>query len=228
MDIVILDEIGFSIDRAALLGRLHLGQTGPDADAFGRLADADEAVARPKAIVRMAYVEDRTPDTVVIGQVTFRSRVLRVNLDAAHRVWAYLATCGTELDGWSGTIPDVFEGYWADAIKEAALGAAIQVADAHIRRYAAGQTASMNPGSLPDWPMEQQRPLFELLGDPTAAVGVQLTDSFLMVPNKSISGLRFPTEAGFESCQLCPREICPGRRAPYDKDLYGRRFAAKP
>jgi len=228
VDIDVLDDIAFAIDRPALRRLLHLPDAGADADTVARLADDAERLGRPKAIVRLAYVEARTPDTVVIGGVTFRSRVLRVNLDAAHRVWAYLGTCGTELEAWSKTVPDVFERYWADAIKEAALGQALQAADAHIRRQAVGKTASMNPGSLPDWPMDQQRPLFDLLGDPTATVGVELTDSFLMVPNKSISGLRFPTEVGFESCQLCPREACPGRRAPYDKDLYAKRFAPEP
>jgi len=50
-------------------------------------------------------------------------------------------------------------------------------------------------------------------------IGVELTDSFLMIPNESVSGIYFPAEVRFETCQLCPREICPGRRAPYDKNL---------
>jgi hypothetical protein len=53
---------------------------------------------------------------------------------------------------------------------------------------------------------------------------VELTDSFLMVPNKSVSGLRFPTETSVENCQLCPREVCPGRRTPYDPKLYEQRY----
>jgi hypothetical protein len=82
----------------------------------------------------------------------------------------------------------------------------------------------MAPGSLTDWPLREQRPLFALLGDTEALVGVRLTDSCLMLPNKSVSGIRFPTEKHFESCQLCPRPDCPGRRAPYDADLYDRRY----
>jgi hypothetical protein len=79
----------------------------------------------------------------------------------------------------------------------------------------------MNPGSGDArlWPIGQQRPLFELLGDVEAAIGVRLTPSFLMVPNKSVSGILFPTEVRFESCQLCTRENCPRRRAPYSGEL---------
>jgi hypothetical protein len=82
----------------------------------------------------------------------------------------------------------------------------------------------MSPGRVPYWPLTQQRPLFELLGNPKDTVGVRLTQSCLMVPNKSVSGIRFPTEESFETCQLCPREGCPGRKAPYDSGLYDRRY----
>jgi hypothetical protein len=77
---------------------------------------------------------------------------------------------------------------------------------------------------LTNWPLSEQGALFALLGDPHEAIGVRLTDSYLMVPTKSVSGIRFPTEQSFESCQLCPRERCPGRKAPYDSGLYDRRY----
>jgi hypothetical protein len=109
---------------------------------------------------------------------------------------------------------------------EAALRSAWDAVEKRlVHRYQLGRTAVMNPGSLANWPLEEQRLLFRLLGDPHEAIGVQLTDSFLMVPIKSVSGLRFPTEMHYENCQLCPRDPCPGRRAPYDSDLYDRRYS---
>ena len=72
------------------------------------------------------------------------------------------------------------------------------------------------------WPIEQQRELFALLGDVEGLIGVRLTASFLMVPTKSVSGLRFASAAEFYSCQLCRREKCPGRRAPFDRALWQR------
>ena len=45
-----------------------------------------------------------------------------------------------------------------------------------------------------------------------------------MSPIKSVSGILFPTEVTYENCQLCPRDLCPGRRAPYDKALYERKY----
>jgi hypothetical protein len=77
----------------------------------------------------------------------------------------------------------------------------------------------MNPGSLADWPLTEQIPLFRLIGDVRQATGVYLTESLLMMPRKSVSGFDFPTESSFASCQLCPREKCPNRRAAYDPIL---------
>ena len=48
---------------------------------------------------------------------------------------------------------------------------------------------------MADWPIEEQQPLFRLLGDTERAVGVRLTDSMLMVPTKSVSGICVAIEA---------------------------------
>jgi hypothetical protein len=80
----------------------------------------------------------------------------------------------------------------------------------------------MSPGSgdVDVWPIEQQKQLFGIFGDTQALIGVRLTDSCLMVPNKSVSGIRFPTEITFRACRLCHRENCRGRSAPFDEALW--------
>jgi predicted transcriptional regulator len=84
----------------------------------------------------------------------------------------------------------------------------------------------MSPGSLADWPIQAQRPLFALFDGAEARIEVRLKDSLLMVPSKSVSGIRFPTEQTFASCQLCPRADCPSRQAPYDPELYEKKYRA--
>jgi len=112
------------------------------------------------------------------------------------------------------------EKFWVDAIKEHAAEQAYQAILKELKnQYGMEKTSAMNPGSLEDWPMKEQIPLFSLFGNPQKLIGVELTDSYLMIPIKSLSGIIFPTDTKFESCQLCPRENCPGRRAPYDPGL---------
>jgi hypothetical protein len=230
MEPIVLDNIPFVLDLDVLARRLHLtdaARRSEHEDDLRRLADEANAVARPKAMYRVVYIDDRGDDFVVIDGVTFASRILRVNLEHAHRVFLYVATCGTELAAWAHALDDLLHQYWAEQVQVMALGAASQAMRQDlVERFAPGKTSTMAPGSLGEWPLSQQRPLFASLDGVTEAIGVRLSDSMLMIPAKSVSGIRFPTEESFESCQLCPRENCSGRRAPYDSTLYGRKYRA--
>jgi hypothetical protein len=228
MDAIVLNNIPFHLNQTQLRDKLHIKEGSDHAEELQELVEKALQIGRPKAITKMCFIESKTDDEVVIDGVKFTSRVLRVNLDSAHRLFAYVATCGMELQEWANTLDDLLYRFWADEIKVAALYSATRHLDKYLNdAFQPGKMSRMSPGSLADWPLREQRPLFALLGDPQAAIGVELTPSFLMVPNKSVSGIRFPTEGSFESCQLCPREGCPGRRAPYDKELYDRKYRQK-
>jgi hypothetical protein len=110
-----------------------------------------------------------------------------------------------------------------------ALRAAMSHLVAHLQEaYALETLVSMNPGAgdMSVWPIEQQRELFAFFGGLPESIGVVLTESCLMVPNKSVSGLLYPSKDGFQSCQLCHRERCPGRRAPFDPHLWEERLGS--
>ena len=225
MDEVILDDIAFQVDFDLLTEKLHIDAGSSDGDDLKRLAGEAEAIARPKVLYRVAPVESGGDDSVVVDGITLTSRVLRVNLGEAHRIFAYVCTCGTELENWSNSIDDMLYRYWSNTIREMALRSATRALSEDLaERFRPGRTSAMSPGSLGDWPIREQRPLFSILGDPEARIGVRLTDSLLMIPTKSVSGLRFSTDEPFESCQLCPMQDCPGRRAPYDRGLYDEKY----
>ena len=113
--------------------------------------------------------------------------------------------------------------FWWDQIK----GRLLNAADRHLRehlhqKYRLEKTAIMRPGAaeVAVWPIQQQEPLFDLLGDVKEEIGVTLTPSFLMIPNKSVSGVLFATETDFRSCEVCRREVCPSRSAPFSQELW--------
>ncbi len=221
----VLDSIPFALDLPALLRRVHVKPESANAVALEQIARAGEKIARPKAVYQVAYINMRSDDFVEVEGVAFHSRVVAVNMHNAFRVFPHVITCGMELQTWAGGFEDMVERFWAESLKEMALFAARQAVHVHIEQtYAPGETATMNPGSLTDWPIQEQIPLFKLLAPHPQAIGVTLTDSLLMIPTKSVSGITFPTTTHFESCQLCPRDACPGRRAPYDSALYDQRY----
>jgi hypothetical protein len=226
MTLNILDCIPFQPDLGELLETLRIQvDTSREAE-FIEFFEQVRPIVHPKVVYKVAFIEEKGEAHVVIDGVRFASRVLRVNLDPVHRVFPYVVTCGMELEDWQNTLDDFLLRFWADAIKASALECAFQAFDQHLNAmYQPGPVSMMNPGSLEDWPLPQQTELFSLLGDVHAAVGVRLTESFLMIPNKTVSGLVFPTETSFASCQLCPREVCPNRRAPYDAELFETKYA---
>jgi hypothetical protein len=227
MDTTVFNNIPFHLDPDELMQMMRIQASGRHVAEIERLARAAYDIGRPKAMYKVAFIESKGEDTIATDGVVFTSRVLRVNVEKAHKVFPFIVTCGVELHEWAGSMDDLLQRFWADAIAEMALRSAMQFLEKHLaEQYEFSQLARMNPGSLGDWPLAEQRVLFALLGDPQAAIGVRLTDSLMMTPAKTVSGLVFPTEESFASCQLCPREDCRGRRAPYDKDLYDRKYRA--
>jgi len=223
----VLNDIAFQLDVDTLLARLHTDKESEDAKDIQHLIERVAPLIKPKALYEVSYIQYKGCDTVNIGGVTFTSRVLRVNLDKIERVFPYIATCGRELEKIVAATDDFMRRFWLDTIKDIALEASSKYLSNYLkRRYALGQMSSMSPGagSQDLWPIEQQKQLFSIFGNVEDLIGVRLTDSFLMIPNKSLSGIYLPTEIKFESCQLCPRKGCPSRRAPYEKNLLEAKY----
>lgn len=217
---VIYTAIPYSIDLQALECAVRINpQADPDLAAELReFAARAGQVATPKGVYRLVDVR-HTPDgqrVAAIGEHRFTSKVMDTNLRPVNRAFAYVATCGVEL-ATVDTGHDPLLEYWLSAICLQAVAHAMQYLKEQIQtRYQLEKTAAMNPGSLPDWPLSEQPKLFALIGDVAAAIGVTLSESFLMHPLKSVSGLLFETATHYENCMLCPRPGCPNRRAAYD------------
>ena len=219
-DTFIFDDFTIDLPLAEVTARLKLTDEDDVLFIQEKLNTALE-IARPKAICRICSVDEITGAEVFIEGHRFASDVLAKNLEDKHRVFAYVITCGLEVDAWSHREEDPVAAFWLDIIKEMILGKAIQQFYAHLKNtYGFQKTASMSPGSgnLDVWPIAQQKELFALLGDVQANIGVTLTDSFLMLPTKSVSGVMFPSEVDFVTCSLCSRAKCPNRRAPQKND----------
>lgn len=109
-----------------------------------------------------------------------------------------LDAVGSEL---AEIVADLVEEEWKDAMAQTGL-------DASLR---------MSPGYC-DWALDGQNVIFTTLD--SSAIGVRLTENYLMIPAKSVSGAavvarRVPLKV---PCEECARPHCPFRRAPRDAD----------
>lgn len=218
----ILTDIQAKLDFDKLLGKLHLNPVSDEAQEFSELFEKAILVARPKAIYKECYIEKKGNKTIHIDGHTLTSIILRKNIADAQRIFPYVATCGTELDYIKIDNDDFLKQFWLDTIKAEVLNVSRKYLKNHIHsRYPHLKTTSMSPGSgdAQVWPIEEQKLLFAILGDVKNTIGVTLTDSLLMLPNKTLSGIRYPSEIDFKTCQLCHKENCPTRQIPLDEKL---------
>ena len=235
-----IDTIPVTTSFEQVLAKLKIEDEDDIALVRGLFETAKE-IARPKVLYREAYVEEITGGEprpgldleagsgkkVRIDGLTFESEVLAANLKNVHRVFAYVSTCGVEVDNWSAGEKDYVVSLWLDMIKELFLRDANAYFREYIKKsYKIETLSSVNPGSgdKNNWHISQQAQLFTLIGKVKEEIGVTLTDSFLMIPIKSTSGLLYPSETEFINCSLCGRQNCPGRRAEFDRELYAKTF----
>ncbi len=213
----ILDNIQIKLDVEAVRKRLHLKRDS-DLTSVQDLVHIAQSLVEPRVLYKVSYIEEKIADGVVVEGLQLISNVLRKNLDQVERVFPFVITIGKKLGEKLDTGNDLLEKFYLDTIGNVALTQVRLALKNHLKqKFAIEKTAFMAPGSLPNWPIEQQKPLFKILGDVPASIGVELTDSLLMLPAKSVSGIYFPTETSFFSCQLCPRERCESRKAKYSE-----------
>jgi hypothetical protein len=214
----ILNPIAVQVDLGAIKKSAHVPEG--EEHRLQSLISAAHSMMTAKAVYKVSYIETKAEDSVMIDGVRFRSKVLRKHLDKVERVFPYVVTIGKGVEDLEKTSGDALEKYYLDLIGNAAVVKARDHLKSRLaNRYGLGGLSYLGPGQLKDWPLEEQKPLFSLLGDVERAVGVTLSDSLLMIPRKSLSGIYFPTEIPFMACQLCPKESCPSRKARYDERL---------
>jgi hypothetical protein len=224
-------EIPVRLDIEQVVRRLHFGRGNSNRmEMMAReMAESARALARPRALFQVSRSRVIDNTTVALDGVRFTSKILARLLRDRDAVIPFIATVGKELDEMPVPPRDMLRQFAQDAIKTVILVNAVDYLTDYVKEQChIPRAALMNPGELADWPIGQQKPLFELFGGAEKAIGVSLTPGGAMKPIKSRSGIIFPNETGFLSCQLCTQLKCPGRRAKYDPALVKEYLGTSP
>jgi len=209
--------IPVTLDPGEIAARLRFDPVRAGFENLNELITLAQGLIHPRAVYEVAYTGEKGEGIVKVAGVTFQSRILRKNLDGANKVFPYIITVGPELERAASAQGDLLKQYYLEEMANMALESAAGWLGGRLEsHYGVTGLANMSPGSLDDWPITEQTKLFSILGDTERSIGVRLTDSMLMLPRKSISGILFPSEEGFVACQLCERERCPGRKAAFN------------
>ena len=164
----------------------------------------------PRAAYAAVKIELRGEDYLQIDGLTITSRILTRHAILAKPIFPFVATLGGRIEEAIRGSRDVLEQYYLETIANLALAEGVKELNLHLRhKYHLCQLYSLSPGSLSDWPLEEQKKVFVLLGKVEDTLGVRLTEYMVMIPRISLSGLLFPSDMDFCQCQLCQiRDRC--------------------
>lgn len=154
-------------------------------------------------------------DKVMFGNIETTSRSLKKNLKDCKKVIVFVATIGISTDRiirkYSMTSP-------GSAVVAQAVGAVMIEEWCDILCERLRSSGCLRPRFSPgygDFALEHQKDIFELLDCPRK-IGVSLTDSFLMVPSKSVSAIvgisDIDTRCHKSGCEICDKTECEYRR----------------
>ncbi len=194
----LLDPLPVTVPRPLVL--LRLGYRRPDQVPEKTRALLEEVQARVQGLITPRAVWDDFPVTepgpgeiAIGGNLRSASRSLGERLSGCRRAVLFAATVGPATEAWQAGLMaagEMTRGLLADACASAAaiaLGTEVErVVTRWLKEEGLEATKRHAPG-YGDWGLEAQAPLLRLLD--AARMGIDLTEDFLMVPAKSISGV---------------------------------------
>ena len=176
--------------------------------------------ASQSAVPRYCYMvmEGRLEhEVLLLGEREFHlGRIISRQLAGATRFAVFVATAGAEFEEWRKK-DDLLETFIADAlgsvVAERCADEMEKALQASIDKLGWKRTNRFSPGYC-EWATDEQRLLVPLLGDPNPC-GVWLTESALMWPVKSVSGIiGLGEDVSYHdyACQHCQLTHCFRRR----------------
>jgi hypothetical protein len=227
---MIVTDFNKSFDTGKVLRLLGAGKGRRASVASMRridtLAEDMPALVQPRISYRRFGLASVSRGGIELDNGTrFKSPKLARALARAEEVCCFVATVGPALE--MEVQRQMQQRRYADAYVLDAMGSmsAENIVEQFYRRTARslaesgrGVTLRFSPGYC-DWPLDQQRPLFELFSD-HPPLKVRLSGSCLMSPSKSVSGLFGFLPAGipgahpaYNPCSACDKRDCIARRS---------------
>lgn len=133
-------------------------------------------------------------DDLLIGGVFFKTdRIVASELKESDEAALFVCSIGSAMEKWSKELMfsgDAIRGYFVDVVASSAMEAVANILHDQIKKHMSNKglnvTNRYSPGYC-NWAVSEQHLLFSLL--PKNFCGVSLTESALMTPIKSVSGI---------------------------------------
>ena len=131
----ILETIPVELNMAEIKRRLHISRD-QDLSLAQQLVDFSHKLFDAKAIYKICYIDEKHEEGVTVDGLSFRSKVLRKNLDQVERVFPYVVTIGPKFETEMRDCPDLLKKYYLDIIGTLALTSARKHLENHLKSRA--------------------------------------------------------------------------------------------
>ncbi len=208
------------MDKREILRYLGAPSDSGSLDALLERAQREvRAAAAPRSLFRRFPLEVE-PGVVRVGGAAFASRDLAGHLRGCGEAFLFALTLGPGVDALIRRY-NLTELPFVPVLQACAAAYTEECADSaqrELESWAAERGLYLRPRFSPgygDFPLEAQKFFFSAL-DITKKIGISLTDSFLMVPMKSITAVlgvsADPSLCHVGKCMTCPADNCPFRK----------------
>ena len=215
----ILNNIPLKFNQDKILGIIYHGNTNVSEhrkkELNGIIEDSYQLI-NPKALYTSLTIKKITNGGIILeNEKRLKSSLLVKKLKCSPELIFYLITIGDKLEKRMRELSgDILQAFILDRIGTYALELSTEYLEKLVKKEKNYQKISkFSPGSTRFWNIEEQKVIFEILE--SEKIGVRLTDSYLMIPQKSVSGLMGLTRQEFYECQICKKE-CDYRRKKFN------------
>lgn len=178
-------------------------------------------LVRPRSVYGVYEIREVNGGGVHIGDAEFKGQILKRILSGSVVAAVAVGTVGGDIDDEIERLNSrgdtvsalILDTMGIVALMRARISFLRELYDREAKPRGFSTTPPYGPGQC-NWEIGEQGELFTLVD--AGSVGVGLTESYLMVPKKSVSGIigLGPEGQTFDKtpCDICDRIDCPGRR----------------
>jgi cobalamin-dependent methionine synthase I len=206
-----------------LLGQKDKGVSGRLSKKIDKQIAGLEKMMRPQVLYTTKKIRKIEGSTVTLeGNVKLKSAKISKTFRKCDRITFFLATLGEQVDDViSSSLKEkkLSDAYIYDAIGSAAVEATVEdfqnKMDSTVKAKNQRTTLRFSPGYC-DWKISEQKKVFSVLENDL--IDVDLNESYLMAPRKSVSGIfgvgsrEFVDKDETNPCRLCGMHTCVARR----------------
>jgi len=139
----VLKNIPIELKMAEIKRRLHITRD-QDLNLASELVEHSQKLFDARALYKICYIDEKLEDTIKVGGLAFRSKVLRKNLDSVERIFPYVVTIGPEFEEDVRKCDDILRKYYLDMLGTMAITSALAYLKKHLQsKYA---LAKISPG----------------------------------------------------------------------------------